>query len=510
MRSGDVASAAAFAALYERHHRDLYRYCRSILRDDHDAQDALQSTMTRAFAALRDERRDFELRPWLFRIAHNEAVTVLRRRRAAEPLDEQAAAAGAVDEQVALGGEVEALRSDLGALPERQRAALVLRELSGLSHVEIAEALDATPQLVKQLIFQARTALMQAREGREMECADVRRVLSDGDGRVLRGTRIRAHLRCCPSCRRFREDLERRPQALAQLAPPLPPAAAAALLERLLPAAAGAGGAASATAGTVAMLGPKTAATLAVIAAAAGGGAAAHHTAPPRPAVIIGAPPAAATPAGARTGAEPRSAARGRPAVRGTAPGKPYRVASGRRKANRGDGHAPGSRRNDHANAAAPHGREKTAGPATRGNGHAKANGRGNGHAKANGRGNGHAAPASGRGTVAAPRGSAGAAPASGRGTVAASRGGHVRAVPPNAASSAGGATRERGSAAAAPGRAGSGAAALRPTGAGAARGRRSGGSAAVAPPSPAAAAPAAAGSKFGARSRLPGADGQP
>jgi RNA polymerase sigma factor (sigma-70 family) len=94
VRSGDVASAAAFAALYERHHRDLYRYCRSILRDDHDAQDALQSTMTRAFAALRDERRDFELRPWLFRIAHNEAVTVLRRRRAAEPLDEQAAAAG--------------------------------------------------------------------------------------------------------------------------------------------------------------------------------------------------------------------------------------------------------------------------------------------------------------------------------------------------------------------------------------------------------------------------------
>jgi RNA polymerase sigma factor (sigma-70 family) len=500
VRSGDVASAAAFAALYERHHRDLYRYCRSILRDDHDAQDALQSTMTRAFAALRDERRDFELRPWLFRIAHNEAVTALRRRRAAEPLDEQAAAAGAVDEQVALGGEVEALRSDLGALPERQRAALVLRELSGLSHVEIAGALDATPQLVKQLIFQARTALMQAREGREMECADVRRVLSDGDGRVLRGTRIRAHLRCCPPCRRFREDLERRPQALAQLAPPLPPAAAAALLERLLPAAAGAGGAASATAGTVAMLGPKTAATLAVIAAAAGGGAAAHHTAPPRPAVIIGAPPAAATPAGARTGAKPRWAASGRPAVRSTAPGKPYWVASGRRKANRGDGHAPGSRRNDHANAAAPHGREKTAGPATRGNG----------HATANGRGNGHAAPASGRGTVAAPRGSAGAARASGRSTVAASRGGHVRAAPPNTASSAGGATRERGSPAAAPGRAGSGAAALRPTGAGAGRGRRSGGSAAVAPPSPAAAAPVAAGSKFGARSRLPGADGQP
>src|SRR5215213_8129991 len=73
--------AAAFAAVYERHHQALYRYCRSILRHDEDAQDALQSTMTRAFAALQDEQRDFELRPWLFRIAHNEAISILRRRR---------------------------------------------------------------------------------------------------------------------------------------------------------------------------------------------------------------------------------------------------------------------------------------------------------------------------------------------------------------------------------------------------------------------------------------------
>jgi len=507
VRSGDVASAAAFAALYERHHRDLYRYCRSILRDDHDAQDALQSTMTRAFAALRDERRDFELRPWLFRIAHNEAVSLLRRRRAAEPLDEQAAGAGAVDEQVALGGELEALRSDLGALPESQRAALVLRELSGLSHVEIAEALDATPQLVKQLIFQARTALMQAREGREMECADVRRVLSDGDGRVLRGTRFRAHLRCCPPCRRFREDLERRPQALAQLAPPLPPAAAAALLERLLPAAAGAGGAASATAGTVAMLGPKTAATLAVVAAAAGGGAVAHHTAPPRPAIIIAAPTAAATPAGAKAHAKPRPVARSRPASGGrsrsqsTAHGKPSWAGRARRsglKPDRGDRHARGGRRNEHANAGAPQ---------DRGSGHAAA-GRGNGRAApASSRANGHAAPASGRGTVAPSHG-----------------GGHVRAAPPSAVRSAGGATRSRGSAAATPGRGtraarsgahrGQVAAALRPTASAGAkvvgRGLRSGGSAAAAPPPPAAAAPVVAGSESGARSRLPGAEARP
>ena len=78
---------AAFTALYQRHHQELYRYCRAILRNDDDARDALQSAMAKAFAALQHESRDFELRPWLFRIAHNEAVSRLRARRDAVGLD---------------------------------------------------------------------------------------------------------------------------------------------------------------------------------------------------------------------------------------------------------------------------------------------------------------------------------------------------------------------------------------------------------------------------------------
>src|SRR5438270_4422357 len=83
-RLARLASAGhrrAFAVVYERHHQALYRYCRSILRDEADAQDALQSTFTAAFAALLRGRRDAPIRPWLFRIAHNEAVSLLRRRR---------------------------------------------------------------------------------------------------------------------------------------------------------------------------------------------------------------------------------------------------------------------------------------------------------------------------------------------------------------------------------------------------------------------------------------------
>jgi RNA polymerase sigma factor (sigma-70 family) len=278
---------AAFAAVYERHHQALYRYCRSILHHDHDAQDALQSTMARAFAALQNESRNIDMRPWLFRIAHNEAISLLRRRAPIDVLDDLETRDAPVEEQVSLRADLRHLHQDLDALPERQRAALVLRELNGLSHAEIAQVLDCRPAAVKQSIFEARTGLMHAREGRELACDTVRRSLSDGDGRVLRGARLRAHLRSCSDCRKFQQELLRRPRELALLAPPLPVAAGAALLGQLLPAsgAATAGMLTTSSAvGTIAALTPKAVATVAVIVTAAGGTAALRHRpAPPAP-----------------------------------------------------------------------------------------------------------------------------------------------------------------------------------------------------------------------------------
>src|SRR3954451_15103762 len=211
-----------FEAVYQRHHQALYRYCRSILRHEQDAQDALQNTMTRAFAALQTERRDLELRPWLFLIAHNEAVTILRRRRRMSALDESLGVAGAIEDRVLERETLRLLRHDLEELPDRQRCALVLRELNGLGHDEIATVLGIPPTAVKQAIFEGRSALLRCRDGRDAACDEIRRILSDGDGRVLRSQRVRAHLRACGGCRAFRADLRRRPRDLALLAPPLP------------------------------------------------------------------------------------------------------------------------------------------------------------------------------------------------------------------------------------------------------------------------------------------------
>ena len=304
--------AAAFAVLYERHQQALYRYCRSILRHDEDARDAVQSAMIRAFAALQDEERDFELRPWLFRIAHNEAIALLRGRRDVRPLEEAAEPAErSLEDVVVERTEVAELRADLAELPDRHRAALVLRELSGLSHEDIAAVLDSTPRAVKQVIFEARKGLVEQRAGRAMDCDRVCRALSDRDGRVLRGRGIRAHLRDCRACAAFQAQLAERPAQLAALAPAAPLLAGAGLASHL--AGGGSGVGASATAGGVlATTGAKVAGLAAVAGVAVGGGIAgpgvvAHHhrhgRSAPAVATVVAARPAGAQAAAARAAA---------------------------------------------------------------------------------------------------------------------------------------------------------------------------------------------------------------
>jgi RNA polymerase sigma factor (sigma-70 family) len=264
--------AEAFALIYERHHQALYRYCRTILHDDEDARDALQSTMLRSFAALKDEERHIELRPWLFRIAHNEAVTILRQRRGRRALDPTAEPKTyTLERSLEDRTRLAELRADLADLPDQQRAALVLRELSGLSHAEIAVVIESTARNVKQTLFEARVALLEFRAGREMACEPVRRAISDGDGRVLRGRRIRGHLRACPGCQAFRADLMRRPADLAALVPPLPAAAALAVLARVLPGGAAAGASSATSGGLLAGVAGKATAVAVVATTVAGG-----------------------------------------------------------------------------------------------------------------------------------------------------------------------------------------------------------------------------------------------
>jgi RNA polymerase sigma factor (sigma-70 family) len=247
----------AFERIYARHHQELYRYCFSILRSREDAEDALQATMAAALRALPGEKREIALRPWLFRVAHNEAISLVRTRRPAVELHEESGpAAPSAEATHAERDRRSRLVDDLRSLPERQSAAIVMRELSGLSYEEIGAALSSSEAAARQAVYEGRVALRTQEEGREMECESVRRALSDCDGRALKARKLKAHLDGCDGCRGFAASMERRRADLAMLCPPIPALAATGILGGLLGgshgsvAAAGAAGASAGAAGS--------------------------------------------------------------------------------------------------------------------------------------------------------------------------------------------------------------------------------------------------------------------
>jgi RNA polymerase sigma factor (sigma-70 family) len=266
----------AFATIFRRYHQSLYRFSLAIVGNPEDAAEALQNTMIKVMRALPGEERKIELKPWLYRIAHNESIDLLRRRRETRQLDvEQVAPGYGLAEDVATRERLRRLLTDLKELPERQREVLVMRELAGLEFEEIGSALDTSGAVARQTLYEARQSLHQMEEGREMSCATVTKALSDGDGRVTRRRDVRAHLRSCASCQAFREEIKSRQHDLAALSP-LPALAAAGMLQGLVGGSHGAaaggslattlgGGAAKTIGASAAAKGVATAAVVAAI-----------------------------------------------------------------------------------------------------------------------------------------------------------------------------------------------------------------------------------------------------
>ena len=305
----------AFAAIFQRYHQELYRYCRAILGDDEEAGDALQNTMLKVMRALPGESREIALRPWLYRIAHNEAIALVRQRPPSAELSDGIAAPSAslLEHQVETRERLRQLVNDLQSLPERQRSALVMRELNEMDYAGIGAVFGTSAAVARQTVYEARVALQEMSEGREMGCEAIRKALSADDGRVLRGRRLRAHLRGCQECRDFRDGIRQRRTDLAALAPPLPALAAAGLLQSILGsshAGAGTGGLLGSLGGSGKILASsaalKSAAAVAVTATIAVG--AADVTGVIHPPLIGRSSNSAATSTGPASGTQPTSA----------------------------------------------------------------------------------------------------------------------------------------------------------------------------------------------------------
>jgi RNA polymerase sigma factor (sigma-70 family) len=150
---------SAFEEIVRRYRRPLDRFAASMVGGH--SEDVTQDSFRKALVSLRRDEDEIELRPWLYRIVRNTALNDLRDRppaaaELAEDLMAGGRSAAAVAEERA---EIESLTAKLRALPENQRAALVMRELEGMSHEEIAAALGISGGAARQAIARGRATV---------------------------------------------------------------------------------------------------------------------------------------------------------------------------------------------------------------------------------------------------------------------------------------------------------------------------------------------------------------
>jgi RNA polymerase sigma-70 factor (ECF subfamily) len=171
--SAREGSRTAFGELVRRHSHRVYGMSFKILKNREDAEDNLQNVFCKAYGKIRQFEGNSQFSTWLVRIAINEALMMLRKRRP------EAAAASADEEGTLDGNETRAELRDMRADPERQyltkelatkalealhptlKYTFILQKREGWTSRELAKAMEITPELVKSRIFRARVKLRQ-------------------------------------------------------------------------------------------------------------------------------------------------------------------------------------------------------------------------------------------------------------------------------------------------------------------------------------------------------------
>jgi RNA polymerase sigma-70 factor, ECF subfamily len=169
-RHGDPA---AFELIMRRYNQRLYRMTRSILRNNAEAEDAVQETYLRAFEKLADFAGPDGFAAWIGRIAINEALGRLRKRGRVIAMDAYPGAGSAGDrpierigtdmpdpERLAANSQLrQALEHAIDTLPGDFRAVFMLRAVEGMSVIETADCLGIKPETVKTRFHRARRLL---------------------------------------------------------------------------------------------------------------------------------------------------------------------------------------------------------------------------------------------------------------------------------------------------------------------------------------------------------------
>lgn len=164
--------AAAARALTMRLTPKLLGYASRMLRDPTEAEDVTQEAMLRLWKVAPDWRQgEAKVTTWLYRVVVNLCTDRLRRSRSIDldRVPEPEDGAPSVETKMQQDARVMALEQALQSLPERQRAAVVLRHLEGLGNPEIAEILDISVEAVESLTARGKRALAGLLSGRREE-----------------------------------------------------------------------------------------------------------------------------------------------------------------------------------------------------------------------------------------------------------------------------------------------------------------------------------------------------
>jgi RNA polymerase sigma-70 factor (ECF subfamily) len=154
--------------LYLRYVDNIYGYVRSIVHDEHEAEDVTQQVFAKLIVVVgKYEQRSVPFTAWLLRLARNAAIDHVRQRRPIPCDDVRTLSPGSDDG--ALNTRSLTLRDDLAALPDEQREVLVLRHVAGLTPGEIAGRMGKSEPSIHGLHHRGRAALRTALT--EHDCA---------------------------------------------------------------------------------------------------------------------------------------------------------------------------------------------------------------------------------------------------------------------------------------------------------------------------------------------------
>jgi RNA polymerase sigma-70 factor (ECF subfamily) len=172
----------AIRALIKRNNRRLFRVARAVVRNDAEAEDVVQEAYVRAFTKLDSFRGGSQFSTWLTRIALNEALGRMRRRRPTTELAELDVAAGSqggsvimfptsltpppADSELARSQVRKFLEKAIDDLPDAFRAVFILRDIEEMSIEETANQLSLKPETVKTRLHRARRLMRAAVEKR--------------------------------------------------------------------------------------------------------------------------------------------------------------------------------------------------------------------------------------------------------------------------------------------------------------------------------------------------------